>query len=554
MDKMEVRLSQGSIQASYLEEAVAKLRFSLFNLFCLVPIYYSLGGFDPFLKIGYLIGLPFMLFTAIRFFDAFRFAKHTDEDSLNRHWKSITTLSLLSNVWLGIIHGLILYHNEVFPQAFYIGLAVTANLVGGTQQYFYDKKLYDKFTITVIVIPLTMYLTKGYHGYVVAAIIAYFSIFVRTATVIQNRFFWRYQEESAFNHSVVKSLPSPMAIFNKELEFVAVNPSLAKVFNVRIRDLEGKSISKFVRKESNNEIFSFLKSFYDIPNKQSAERELTVNNNGIIRHLFMVATRMKSSPHLLTLALDLTDLKAAEKELEQQKAMNLEASKLSSIGEMANAMAHEINNPLSIILGKTEQAKRVIDMDEPKLDYVKRSLEVITSNVSRISTIILGLRTISGGMNDEFYDAKTSDVAEKINLLTKEKILSNGVQLEINEVPDCIFYGNTAQITHVLMHLLNNSQEAVAKHEKPWIKVDFSQTESDVVIEVSDSGPGIPVEIAEKIFNPFYTTKDIGKGMGLGLSVSKGIIDSHKGQFFVDNACENTKFVIKLPKLIARAA
>ena len=268
----------------------------------------------------------------------------------------------------------------------------------------------------------------------------------------------------------------------------------------------------------------------------------------------MVATKLKSTDHLLTLALDLTDLKSAEKELEQQKAMNLEASKLSSIGEMANAMAHEINNPLSIILGKTEQAKRVIMMDDPKLDYVKRSLEVITSNVTRISTIILALRTISGGMNDDFYDAKLVEVAEKINLLTKEKILSNGIQINVNEVPDSIFYGNSAQITHVLMHLLNNAQEAVVNQEKPWIKVDFFETETEIIIEVSDSGEGIPVEIAEKIFNPFYTTKDIGKGMGLGLSVSKGIIDSHKGQFFVDNACENTKFVIKLPKLIARAA
>tara|TARA_B100000482_G_C12567593_1_gene282624 strand:- start:98 stop:1135 length:1038 start_codon:yes stop_codon:yes gene_type:complete len=345
-----------------------------------------------------------------------------------------------------------------------------------------------------------------------------------------------------------------MAMFNNKLELVAVNPALAKVYDVRIKDLEDKSIEKFFRKESNHEIYSFLKSFYLDTNKTSGEKELTINSNGVIRHLFMVATKLKSTDHLLTLALDLTDLKSAEKELEQQKAMNLEASKLSSIGEMANAMAHEINNPLSIILGKTEQAKRVIMMDDPKLDYVKRSLEVITSNVTRISTIILALRTISGGMNDDFYDAKLVEVAEKINLLTKEKILSNGIQINVNEVPDSIFYGNSAQITHVLMHLLNNAQEAVVNQEKPWIKVDFFETETEIIIEVSDSGEGIPVEIAEKIFNPFYTTKDIGKGMGLGLSVSKGIIDSHKGQFFVDNACENTKFVIKLPKLIARAA
>lgn len=103
------------------------------------------------------------------------------------------------------------------------------------------------------------------------------------------------------------------------------------------------------------------------------------------------------------------------------------------------------------------------------------------------------------------------------------------------------------QISQVILNLISNAKDAVLPLKEKWIKVILQQKENKVVLQVVDSGSGISLDIREQIFQPFFTTKDVGNGTGLGLSISNEIIKMHYGRLFIDHTCPNTCFTIELP-------
>ena len=110
------------------------------------------------------------------------------------------------------------------------------------------------------------------------------------------------------------------------------------------------------------------------------------------------------------------------------------------------------------------------------------------------------------------------------------------------------------QIAQIFLNLLYNSFDAVKAIETRWIRVDVVEESHFVSISFTDSGPGILPAVKEKIFQPFFTTKDIGNGAGLGLSICISLTREHGGEIQLDEDCPNTRFVIKLPKVINQAA
>ena len=105
-----------------------------------------------------------------------------------------------------------------------------------------------------------------------------------------------------------------------------------------------------------------------------------------------------------------------------------------------------------------------------------------------------------------------------------------------------------AQISQVLLNILNNSSDAIALSENPWIEISFDFAKPGLTyVSITDSGHGIPVNIADRMMDPFFSTKEVGRGTGLGLSISRGIIEDHGGRLWYDRESPNTRFVIELP-------
>lgn len=248
---------------------------------------------------------------------------------------------------------------------------------------------------------------------------------------------------------------------------------------------------------------------------------------------------------------DISERKKIESALFSQREKLMAASKMSSLGEMAGGIAHEINNPLAIIIGKINQLQRRIkNKEESNLTKYDSDLAVVENTAKRISSIIKGLSSFSrNAENDKMDKVIVSSLIQDTLGLAKERFRFQSIDLKSKFECDekTYVFGKTSQLLQVLINLLNNACDAVENLHEKWVEIKVTSTETTCIISVTDSGPGIPPDVLEKIMTPFFTTKEVGKGTGLGLSISRNIIEEHHGKLYYDKTSPHTRFVIELP-------
>lgn len=240
---------------------------------------------------------------------------------------------------------------------------------------------------------------------------------------------------------------------------------------------------------------------------------------------------------------DITERKQMEESLR-----NME--KLASLGEMAAVVAHEVNNPLAIIdlcldsLGKELKKENI---DHKKMD---EKFKKIMNSTRRISKLVRGLKTFSRNSNEKekFVMIELKSFIDEAISFLQLKCTGSGVDLRVKEIPNIKFECRPDQITQVLVNLVNNAHDAVVDLSEKWIElsVEVNSSSNYLIFYVRDSGSGIPDKIAEKILTPFFTTKEIGKGTGVGLSISKKIAEEHLGSLNLDRTAINTLFAFKI--------
>lgn len=209
---------------------------------------------------------------------------------------------------------------------------------------------------------------------------------------------------------------------------------------------------------------------------------------------------------------------------------------------MSSGIAHEINNPLTVIKAKVYQIKK--NIHNTNEDKMLQDLDIISKTTDRIYKIVKGLRSFARDASEDPFERLTSKQIIQASLdLCQERFQQFGVQVILNQNSDFPINGRESQLVQVLVNLLSNAFDAIQNLNEKWIQVDVSNYE----ISVTDSGNGIPKAIADKLMQPFFTTKEVGKGVGLGLSISKGIIADHGGKLFLDSTVTNTRFVIEFP-------
>ncbi len=239
------------------------------------------------------------------------------------------------------------------------------------------------------------------------------------------------------------------------------------------------------------------------------------------------------------------------KELDIQRMVSTHNAKMVTLGQMAAGVAHEINNPLMIIRGNASLLKRNLNENNVQNEKNIKSIVTILSMTSRIDKIIKGLLFFSRkGDLDPFERIRVIDLLNDSIFLCQSKIKFNDIKLRVMEKEDANLSIDCSrvQLSQVLVNLISNSIDAISETEVPrWIDIACQKVGDSLEIRIKDSGPGLSKEIQDRVFDPFFTTKEIGKGTGIGLSISKGIVEQHHGKLTIDQNCTNTCFVISMP-------
>jgi C4-dicarboxylate-specific signal transduction histidine kinase len=237
-------------------------------------------------------------------------------------------------------------------------------------------------------------------------------------------------------------------------------------------------------------------------------------------------------------------------EIQLAHAKAAQGAKMAALGEMAGGIAHEINNPLTVINLHNQIIANLADQNKLTREAVYPSIEKIRKTVERVAKIITGLKSFARqDENEPFEKVLVRELVFETLDLCQTRFKNQGVSLEVEVISETLAIEcRSVQISQVLLNLLNNSYDAVMNSPVKWVRVEVRESAKECMISIQDSGPGIPKNIRDKITQPFFTTKEFGKGMGLGLSISFGIVSAHRGTLELDSQSHNTCFVIILPK------
>ncbi len=246
----------------------------------------------------------------------------------------------------------------------------------------------------------------------------------------------------------------------------------------------------------------------------------------------------------------LVELKTSELEKERQK--NIQESKLRSIGEMAAGVAHEINNPLTVIIPNVKRIRKYLLSENNINEKVRKSLLTIEKMAKRIEVIVKSVKAFSRNQEEiECEPCNTKDILDFCIDLKLQKLKSSSIEFTIiDESKDACIFVKKVEISQILVNLIGNAEYEILKDQTStnrFIKVYSYTKDEHLFLEVSNSGPKIDEKIVDQIMEPFYTTKPIGEGAGLGLSISRSIANSFNGDLFVDLTKEFTTFTVKIP-------
>lgn len=278
------------------------------------------------------------------------------------------------------------------------------------------------------------------------------------------------------------------------------------------------------------------------------------------RHINMIIERETSEKNIKYNNLK---LEATLKKLKETQMQLVQHSKMISIGQLSAGMAHEINNPMGYVQNNLSSLKKYVAVlvqalsdEQNKKPVPNDQLAFILSDIDnlfnetsegiqQVLSIVSGLKSFSRTTDTEYSSCDLNLCIENsLKMARNELKYKCELKKELSVIPPV--YGNTNQLTQVLVNLLVNASHAI--EQKGIITIKTQVERNHIVVIVSDTGKGIKTENLHKIFDPFYTTKPVGIGCGLGLSISYGIIQDHGGSISVVSK-ENvgTTFTIKLP-------
>ena len=334
------------------------------------------------------------------------------------------------------------------------------------------------------------------------------------------------------------------------------------IFNEGMERLTGFSANEIIAK-------GHLSNFYDIDTARENMKKMRSEEHGPPGKLNPTSMNIKTKtddviPVTLSASIitidgnevgsvgvftDMREILEMRKNLEEAHLQLVQSEKIASVGRMAAGVAHEINNPLAGIMIYAELLKSNLDMYSDKNHALVADVQEIIDQTLRCKRIVAELLEFSRQSVGNVSSFSVEEMIDKsLNLLINQALFQDiNVVKDINEDLPAMT-GDLGQLQQVITNLFINAADAMEGKGQLKIKATFDETRENFIITIADTGPGIPADLRDKIFDIFFTTKPVGKGTGLGLSITKNIIQLHGGSIFVDSPSEGgTSFIIELP-------
>ena len=270
---------------------------------------------------------------------------------------------------------------------------------------------------------------------------------------------------------------------------------------------------------------------------------------------FVVRATDSTPAFLGVVAVDITDRKRAEEALRAMQSELASASRLTTMGEFAASIAHEVNQPLMAIVTNAETGLRWLENDNPDLDEARQAAERVVSNGHRAAAILRSIRGLARKSEPEITQFDINDGISDVLVLMRGELHRHNVVLETELFPDLpTIMGDRVQLQQVILNLISNGIEAMsAVTLRPRVLRVNSQRDQqgDITIEVADTGTGLDPTKMELIFDAFFTTKP--EGMGMGLSICRSIVEAHGGRLWASpNVPYGSVFRFTMPVMADR--
>lgn len=337
----------------------------------------------------------------------------------------------------------------------------------------------------------------------------------------------------------IDTIPGICFYVDYDLTIKAGNAQFEKITEHVCRDVVGKKL-KDLPFENLNQYFENLEL---LKNRDvSIVDNVSISNKNISLRFYVKEDAVLNI--YCVLGIDISNDIYREVVSRSKEQENEENERFLLIGKMATQVAHEINNPLTIIAGHLSKLKRAFQkedgasFDPVLLESVLKS----QSSIERIAIIVKSL-SVTGHYNFEALDFRCSvkKIIDEAVKCCSEKIIADKIVVKIYPIDDNIWIkGAEAKCVQVLQSLILNSIDALVNFEIKWISFSVKIENNLVIISIVDSGGGIPITIRDQIFRPFYTTKN--KGIGVGLSNAKMILNEFYADIVYDSNSFNTKF------------